>query len=72
MTQKQTVLKHLEAHGTITSWEAIDAYGITRISEYIRQLRSEGHNIVTEDIKVQTKQYGPTIIGKYVYHKKSE
>lgn len=72
MTQKQTILNHLQAHGAITSWEAIQQYGITRISEYIRVLRKEGHNIITQDVKVETKNFGPTIIGRYVYSGKAQ
>ena len=45
MTQLQQVRNHLKTHGEITSWCAIQMYGITRLSEYIRQLRSKGLNI---------------------------
>lgn len=48
MTQKEQVLKHLKKHNRITSWDAIQLYGITRISEYIRELRREGYKIITE------------------------
>ncbi len=45
-SQKQVVLDHLLEHGTITSWDAIQKYRITRLSEYIRSLRQEdGLNI---------------------------
>jgi hypothetical protein len=42
------VLDHLNTYGNITSWEAIMKYRITRLSEYIRQLRSEGFDIHSE------------------------
>lgn len=46
--QKQQVLNHLKEFGSITSWEAIQRYRITRLSEYIRLLRHEdGLNIVS-------------------------
>lgn len=64
-TQKTTVLRHLQEHGEITSWDAINTYGITRLSEYIRQLRSEGYRINTIDTPVHTKNFGKTIIAKY-------
>lgn len=41
MTQEEMVLNHLKGHGTITSMEAFSKYKITRISEYIRQLREK-------------------------------
>ncbi len=41
LTQKQQVLDHLNTHGSITSWEAIKIYGITRVSEYIFSMRDK-------------------------------
>lgn len=48
MTQKETVLSHLRQHRSISSWQAITDYHITRLSEYIYQLRNEGLNV--EDV----------------------
>lgn len=45
MTQKQMVLQHLKDEGNITTWEAFSEYGITRLSQYIMELRNEGHLI---------------------------
>lgn len=39
--QKSQVLNHLKLFGSITSWEAIEKYQITRLSEYIRSLRND-------------------------------
>ena len=47
MTQRRQILDHLVKYGTITSWTAIQEYHCTRLSEYIRQLRSEGKNITS-------------------------
>ena len=49
MTQKQMILNHLKEHGSITSWEAIQNYGATRLSGVIFALKEEGYNIVTHD-----------------------
>ena len=68
-TQKDRVLDHLEEHGTITSWEAIQNYGITRLSEYIRQLRLDGYMIAsnwTENIN----RYGDKV--RYVIYEMKE
>lgn len=46
-TQKDQVHSHLVNFGNITSWEAIMKYRITRLSEYIRDLRSDGLDIVS-------------------------
>ena len=68
-TQKDRVLDHLKEHGTITSWEAIQNYGITRLSEYIRQLRLDGYMIAsnwTENIN----RYGDKV--RYVIYELKE
>lgn len=46
VTQKQLVLKHLHKK-SITSWDAIQKYGITRLSDVIFKLKGDGHAIVT-------------------------
>ena len=38
-TQKQLIEKHLLEKGKITSWEAFEIYGITRLSHIIYVLR---------------------------------
>lgn len=50
MTQKEMVLHHLNQHGEITAWEAIQAYGITRLAAWICELRKDGVEIVTENV----------------------
>jgi len=64
-TQRQTILEHLQTHCHITAWDAISKYHITRLSEYIRVLRSEGLHIVTENITTTTERYGNTTVAKY-------
>tara|TARA_Y100001938_G_C7954042_1_gene360771 strand:+ start:423 stop:686 length:264 start_codon:yes stop_codon:yes gene_type:complete len=41
MSQKEQVRKHLEQYGSITSWEAITKYRITRLSGIIYILRHD-------------------------------
>lgn len=48
-SKKQRVLEHLKEHGSITSWQAIEMYGATRLSSIIFDLKKEGYNIVTRD-----------------------
>lgn len=38
-TQKQLIEKHLLEKGKITSWEAFEIYGVTRLSHIIYILR---------------------------------
>ena len=59
-TQKDRVLDHLKEQGTITSWEAIQNYGITRLSEYIRQLRHDGY-IIASNWTENINRYGDKV-----------
>ena len=45
VTQRQQVLNHLQQHGSITSWEAIQKFHATRLSGIIFALRKQGHPI---------------------------
>lgn len=68
ITQKQVVLEHLTNIGSITSKEAIEKYGITRLSDRIFQLRNSGVNIVTTMMTVTTR-YGKEEIARYTLKK---
>lgn len=46
MTQKEQILKHLKKCKSITSWEAINLYRITRLASVILDLR-ETYEIVS-------------------------
>tara|TARA_R100001594_G_scaffold32397_1_gene60143 strand:+ start:2063 stop:2407 length:345 start_codon:yes stop_codon:yes gene_type:complete len=41
------VLRHLEEHGSITSWDAIKLYNATRLSGIIFTLKQQGYVIET-------------------------
>ena len=60
MTQEQRILKHLKENGSITSWEAIIEYGITRISARIFELRKQGYRITTER-ETRKNRYGDNV-----------
>ena len=34
-TQLRQVINHIEKHGSITSWDAISYYGITRLAHWV-------------------------------------
>lgn len=62
----EEVLKHLKEHGSITSIEAIEQYGATRLSAIIYKLRKRGFNIETITIPF-TDRYGTkSQYGKYI------
>lgn len=72
MTKTEAVLKHLAKHGSITSMEAIDAYGATRLGAIIFNLRKDGYDIetVTES---GVDRYGHTMsYARYVLHPKKQ
>lgn len=58
-TQEQAVLNHLKEHGSITSMEAFELYGCTRLSARIFDFRKLGYNILTVDTTVKNR-YGQT------------
>jgi uncharacterized small protein (DUF1192 family) len=45
MTQKEQVRTHILKAGSISSFEAIMDYGITRLAARINDLKNEGHKI---------------------------
>lgn len=48
MTQEDMILNHLKNYKTITSLEAIQEYGITRLSAKIYNLRNMGYQITND------------------------
>lgn len=58
-TQCDKVLRHLEDHGSITSFEAFNEYGILRLASRINDLRAQGMAIVSETASGKNR-YGET------------
>ena len=65
ISQKDLVKNHLLNHGSITSWEAIQKYGITRISAVIFKLREEGLKIESVPMKNENRYGEITHFVKY-------
>ncbi len=71
-TKHGEVLRHLQENGSITSVEAIELFGATRLSAIIFNLRRKGHDIETV-MKRGTDRYGHDMsYAKYVLHEDSE
>ena len=65
-TKTEKVLEHLKNYGYITSLEAIELYGATRVADIIYRFRKRGMNISTIDVPF-TDRYGTkSSYGKYV------
>lgn len=47
LNQREKIIRHLEAFGTIDPMEAIRDYGIMRLASRISELRKEGYAIIT-------------------------
>ena len=67
---KDAIMLHLKRR-TITSQQAIDLYGATRLSAIIFNLREKGYNIVTHDVKAKNRFGHARTIAKYQYIKPS-
>lgn len=64
--KSRLVLEHLKEYGSITSWEAIEKYGTTRLSAIIYNIRK--HHIVQSVDSSFTDRYGnESTFTKYVY-----
>ena len=46
--QVDVIYEHLKTYGSITTWEAIQQYGVTRLSAVIYILKKEGYKIIDE------------------------
>ena len=68
----ELVREHLLLYGHITSWEAIEMYGATRLASIICNLRKKGYDIRTI-MKEDTDRYGNTCqYANYVLKGKEE
>ena len=66
-SQIKAVLKHLQSKGHITSMEAIELYGATRLSGIIYTLREHGYNIITQKLDGVNRYGNKMKYAKYLY-----
>ena len=62
MKMKERVLDYMKTYGSITTWEAFRDLGNTRLSEYIRQLRTE--YVIKDEWVKATNRYGEKVYFK--------
>ena len=65
LTQREKIIRHLEAFETITPMEAILDYGIMRLASRISELRKEGYIIDTEMVHGYNRFDEKTRYAKY-------
>lgn len=58
VSQTKLVLQHLKKYGTITSYEAIKLYGVTRLSAIIYTLRHNNGYIITTTFESVITRFG--------------
>lgn len=63
-TQKEKVLYHLKHYRSLTSWEAIKEYHVTRLSAVIFDLREKGYNI--KSIREENLETGTRFVRYYL------
>lgn len=65
ITAKDRVLNYMRDYGSITTWEAFTQLGITRLSEYIRQIRLD-RPVLDEQVESKNR-YGEKVYFKKYY-----
>ena len=64
--QRQAIFNHLKAHCSITSKEAYELYGCTRLAAVIHDFRAMGYSIDTVDVHGKNRFGNPVVYGKYI------
>tara|TARA_R100001443_G_scaffold117393_1_gene141974 strand:+ start:6926 stop:7174 length:249 start_codon:yes stop_codon:yes gene_type:complete len=64
-THKTRLLSYLNKYGDITTIQAIQDLGNTRLAHSIWELKNDGYEIETENVKVNTRWGTTTTVAKY-------
>ena len=64
-SQRSEVLRYMETHKGITSIQAIEKFGATRLSDIIFRLRKDGYDIETEMITTKNRYGHAVTYAKY-------
>lgn len=65
MTQHERILRHLEDVGSLTQAEAMQEYGIARLSARISELKSAGYPIRREMVAGHNRYQEPISYARY-------
>ena len=66
-SQIDSIIHHLKFKGKLTSRQAIDDYGVTRLSDKIFRLREAGMDIQREDVTIKNRFKNSTTYGVYTW-----
>lgn len=64
MSKAREIEKHLLAGNSITGLQALNEFGVYRLSSVINRLRKKGHKIVTDMIFYGDSEYADYFIPK--------
>lgn len=64
---EQRVIDYITQHGGISSKEAMEELGDSRLASTVKRLRDKGHNIQTLRIDTINRFGEPTWYGRYVF-----
>lgn len=64
ISREQKILKYLRTYKTLTSMEAINMFGETRLSARIYDMKKDGYKFETTRIRVPTRD-GWTYVAQY-------
>lgn len=67
---KVAILEWMRKHPWITSKDAFEKFGITRLSARIKELRDKGYDIETVMVETTTRFNEPCRYARYVLHEK--
>lgn len=59
-TQRSEVLRFMQTHKGITSIQAFERFGVTRLADIIFRLRQDGYEIETEQLTTKNR-YGHVV-----------
>jgi hypothetical protein len=71
VSQLTEVLNHMQTKGAITSLDAINLFGATRLSAIIYDLRKKGHIINSVLVPVPTRHGKTTHVSSYTLENKN-
>jgi hypothetical protein len=68
-THQTRLMDYFEKHNSITSLQAIQDLGNTRLAATVCDLRKKGHDIASTSVEVRNRYGGTTHVAKYILQK---
>ena len=65
LTQKDRIIRHLKDKESITSLQAMQEYGIMRLTSRVCELKDEGYKIRSEFVSSKNRYNEPVSFSKY-------